>query len=137
DGRAELTLIVVLERAPKRRLERLQGHAQVLVAPERDGRIDLPWLLGKLGRQSAVSLLVEGGGEVHASVLLSGLVQRIAFFDAPRIIGGRTAAGAVGGSGVASLAEALEVGEMEWRRIGRDFLLTGRLGHGQASARRC
>src|SRR5262249_52929705 len=60
DGRAELTLIVVLERAPKRRLERLQGHAQVLVAPERDGRIDLPWLLGKLGRQSVVSLLVEG-----------------------------------------------------------------------------
>ena len=49
------------------------------------------WLLKKLGAENVTSLLVEGGGEVNASFLLGGFAQRVAFFYAPKILGGRDA----------------------------------------------
>jgi riboflavin biosynthesis pyrimidine reductase len=55
----------------------------------RQPAIDLRWLLKKLGAENMTSLLVEGGGEVNASFLLGGLAQRVAFFYAPKILGGR------------------------------------------------
>ena len=49
----------------------------------------LHWLLKKLGAENVTSLLVEGGGEVNASFLLGGLAQRVVFYYAPKILGGR------------------------------------------------
>ena len=67
--------------------------------------IDLRWLLKKLGAENVTSLLVEGGGEVNASFLLGGLAQRVAFFYAPKILGGRDSRKAVAGEGARNLAE--------------------------------
>ena len=77
------------------------------MAPLLNGRIDLAWVLARLGRDGMVSLLVEGGGEVNASFLLGGHAQRIAFFYAPIILGGRRSPTAVGGTGAGTLDEAL------------------------------
>ena len=57
------------------------------------------WLLKKLGAENVTSLLVEGGGEVNASFLLGGFAQRVAFFYAPKILGGRDSRKAVAGEG--------------------------------------
>jgi diaminohydroxyphosphoribosylaminopyrimidine deaminase/5-amino-6-(5-phosphoribosylamino)uracil reductase len=84
----------------------------------------LRWLLGKLGAGNVTSLLVEGGGEVNASFLLKGLAHRVAFFYAPKVLGGRDAVKAVGGMGAKSLAEALTLRGVEHRRLGQDLLLT-------------
>ena len=70
------------------------------------------------------SLLVEGGGEVNASFLLGGFAQRVAFFYAPKILGGRDARKGVAGDGARNLAEALQLREVEWRKLGGDLLLT-------------
>ena len=70
------------------------------------------------------SLLVEGGGEVNASFLLGGLTHRIAFFYAPKILGGRDSRKAVAGDGAKSLANALQLQDVEWKRLGPDLLLT-------------
>lgn len=128
DKRSRLTTIVVSRQAPQSRKRALSGTAQVLVAPSRAGRIDLRWLLSKLGSEDVISLLVEGGGEVNASFLLAGLAQRVAFFYAPKILGGRDARKAVGGDGVKSLKSALTLSEVQWRRLGADWLLTARVG---------
>ena len=101
-------------------------------APRRAGdsapyQIDLRWLLRKLGGENVTSLLVEGGGEVNASFLLGGLAQRVAFFYAPKILGGRDSRKAVAGDGAKSLAEALQLRDVEWKRIGPDLLLTARI----------
>ena len=61
--------------------------------------LDLRWLLKKLGAENVTSLLVEGGGEVNASFLLGGFAQRVAFFYAPKILGGRDSRKAVAGEG--------------------------------------
>jgi diaminohydroxyphosphoribosylaminopyrimidine deaminase/5-amino-6-(5-phosphoribosylamino)uracil reductase len=128
DESAKLTTIVVSRRAPEKRRRELSRRAHVMVAPSRAGRIDLPWLLKKLGSEEVSSLLVEGGGEVNASFLLSGLAQRIAFFYAPKILGGADARKAVGGNGAKGLKDALTLAEVRWRRLGTDWLLTARIG---------
>ena len=133
-GDASSTTIVVAETAAKDRVSSLADCATVLVAPCKDGRIDLAWLLDELGRNNITSLLVEGGGEVNASFLMGGFAQRIAFFYAPRIIGGHASPGAVGGSGVVALRDALRLREPRWRALGEDLLLTARMDASHASS---
>ena len=127
DEYAALTTIVVSERAPKRRVAALAKRVRVLVAPSSEGMIDLRWLLKRLGSESVTSLLVEGGGEVNASFLLQGLAQRVAFFYAPMILGGRDSRRAVAGRGRSTLAESLSLTDLEWRRLGADWLLSARV----------
>ncbi len=145
DKHAVLTTIVVSKSAPKKRVAALSKRVDVLVAPiikvgravpsaPRRGaetvpyqQIDLRWLLKKLSAENVTSLLVEGGGEVNASFLLGGFAHRIAFFYAPKILGGRKAHKAVAGEGAKSLAEALRLRDVEWRRLGPDLLLTARV----------
>ena len=127
DEFAAHTTIVVTHAASARKVTALAQRARVLVAPGRAGRINLRWLLKKLGSESVTSLLVEGGGEVNASFLLEGLAQRVAFFYAPKILGGRDAIKAVGGEGILKLADAIRLRDVEWRRLGPDLLLTARL----------
>jgi diaminohydroxyphosphoribosylaminopyrimidine deaminase / 5-amino-6-(5-phosphoribosylamino)uracil reductase len=125
DDHAGLTTIVVSKSAPRNRLEALACRVRVLVAPSAGGRINLGWLMRKLGNEAITSLLVEGGGEVHASFLEHGLAHRVAFFYAPRILGGRAARKAV--AGAASLPAALRLRGVERRRLGPDLFLTGRV----------
>lgn len=128
DGSAALTTIVVGRSAPKRRVEALARRVRVLVAPERKGKINLRWLLRRLGREEVTSLLVEGGGEVNASFLEQGLTQRVVFFYAPKILGGRDARRGVAGDGAASWADVIPLEEVKWRRLGVDLLMTARVG---------
>jgi diaminohydroxyphosphoribosylaminopyrimidine deaminase/5-amino-6-(5-phosphoribosylamino)uracil reductase len=120
-------MIVVSKLAPKRRVAALAKRVRVLVAPCSEGKIDLRWLLRKLGSESVTSLLVEGGGEVNAAFLLQGLAQRVAFFYAPMILGGRDSRRAVAGQGAGTLAESLSLTDLEWRRLGPDWLLSARV----------
>lgn len=127
-----LTTIVVGKKAPARRVARLRERVSVIVAPSRksaNGReqIDVHWLLRRLGAEQVTNLLVEGGGEVNASFLLPRLAQRVAFFYAPKILGGRDARKGVAGVGINSLAAAIRLREVEWRKLGEDLLLTARV----------
>jgi diaminohydroxyphosphoribosylaminopyrimidine deaminase/5-amino-6-(5-phosphoribosylamino)uracil reductase len=132
DEFSALTTIVVGKRAPQNLVAAMAERVNVLVAPTansklktQNSKLDLKWLLKKLGAENVTSLLVEGGGEVNASFLLDGFAQRVAFFYAPKILGGRDARKAVAGEGAKSLADALQLRDVEWRRLGEDLLLTG------------
>ena len=127
DEFAALTTIVVGKGAPARRIAALAKRAQVWTAPLRGGRIDLRWVLKRLGGEKVTSLLVEGGGEVNASSLLGGFAQRVAFFYAPKILGGRDSRKAVAGEGARSLNEILNLCDVEWRRVGEDLMMTARV----------
>ena len=72
-------------------------------------------------------MLVEGGGDVNASFLLGGFAQRVAFFYAPKILGGRDSRKAVAGDGVKRLSDVIPLREVQWRKLGEDLLLTARV----------
>ncbi len=128
DDFAPLTTVVVTKAAPTRRVAALCRKNHVLEAPLRRGKIDLKWLLAKLGSDEVTSLLVEGGGETNAGFLLNGLAGRVVFFYAPMVIGGRDAPKAVAGDGIIDLTERIELTDAAWRRVGADLVLTARVG---------
>ena len=124
DKFASLTTIVASKKAAAKRIAALRRRVHVVIAPLRDGRIDLCWLVKKLGSESVTNLLVEGGGEVNASFLFQGLAHRVAFFYAPKIIGGREAPKGVAGAGVSDLNQAIKLSDVEYRWLGSDLLLS-------------
>jgi len=129
DEFAALTTIVVSRHAPKARVAALAQRVTVIVAPSKKSGIDLHWLLKRLGAENVTSMLVEGGGEVNASFLLGGFAQRVVFFYAPKILGGRTARKGVAGDGAKSLSDAVQLQQVEWRKLGADLLLTARVAN--------
>ncbi len=98
--------------------------ATVVECHGRAGRVDLGLLLAWLAARDVTSVLVEGGGELNAAFLEAGLVDRVAVFVAPIVLGGRSAITPVEGAGRA-LAEAFRIVEPSVRRIGNDVLVEG------------
>jgi diaminohydroxyphosphoribosylaminopyrimidine deaminase/5-amino-6-(5-phosphoribosylamino)uracil reductase len=102
------------------------GAAEVLRLPAADdGRVALAPLLDELGKRGILSVLIEGGSEVHASFFAQGLVDKVHAYIAPRLIGGREAPGALGGAGVERLTDAVPLRELDAVRLGDDLLITG------------
>ena len=121
-------LIVVTESAPLERIEALKSAgANVLTIEEEGGRVCLRALMRALGQMEITSVLIEGGGEINAAALHAGIVDKVMFFVAPKLIGGKNAPGLIGGVGIARLAEALELRDVKTSQIGADFLIEGYL----------
>jgi len=120
------TWIAVGEGAPGRRVRALErAGAEVIVCRERRGRIDLEHLLDELGRRELLSVLVEGGPTLLGALFDAGLVHKLYAFVAPLVIGGTGALSAVGGRGVAQLADAARLADLTCRGVGPDLLLVG------------
>ncbi|MCM0593161.1 MAG: bifunctional diaminohydroxyphosphoribosylaminopyrimidine deaminase/5-amino-6-(5-phosphoribosylamino)uracil reductase RibD [Gloeotrichia echinulata DVL01] len=73
------------------------------------------------------SVLWECGGNLAASAIAQGAVQKILAFIAPKIIGGSQAPTPVGDLGFTSMTEALPLERVRWRVVGSDCLVEGYL----------
>ncbi len=90
-------------------------------------KADLSLLMKDLGGKGIISVLVEGGSSLNSYCLESGIVDKVMFFIAPKIIGGRTSFPAVGGTAFRRLSEAHMIRDMKARRVGDDLLIEGYL----------
>lgn len=124
DDQKHLTTIVISKAAPAKRVAALAKQVRVITAPVTAGGLNLRWLLKKLGKEEVTSILVEGGGETIARFVEKRLAQRIAFFYAPKVLGGRTARKGVAGTGATKWAEVLKLKNLQWRKLSPDLLLT-------------
>ena len=123
-AREQPTILAVAPGASAARLRRLrEAGVQVLELDVRDLRLVFEALAG----EGLHKILVEGGGEVHASVLReSGLADEACVFVAPKIIGGRGAKTPVEGDGLPTMAEALRLTNVRVERSGDDVVIRGR-----------
>lgn len=104
----------------------LTAHgAEVLAVPQEHERLDLKAALRALLAQGVCSLMLECDGELAWEFLRAEVVDRVACFVAPTIIGGRGTPGPVGGSGAATLEEAVMLPDFQVEVIGSDLLVTG------------
>lgn len=101
----------------------VSAGVEVWELPEEDGAVSLYSLLDELGKRDVVSVLLEGGSTLNASALAAGIIDKFIFFYAPKIIGGKSAPGLFGGTGINLLKDAVEVAELSWERIGADLML--------------
>ena len=119
------TIIATTAKAPVTREKALVARgAEVWRVPaRRDGRLDLQALAARLGAEGITGVLVEGGGEVHASFLEARLADRLVIYVAPKIVGGPGKSW-VGGRGVARLSQAWEFELEGASTIGADLRVT-------------
>ncbi|MFZ5646522.1 MAG: bifunctional diaminohydroxyphosphoribosylaminopyrimidine deaminase/5-amino-6-(5-phosphoribosylamino)uracil reductase RibD [Bacillota bacterium] len=123
DARA---IIIVTPGAPGERVEALKNAgAEVICLPESEGRVNMKALFPELARRGITSVLIEGGGHVHASALASGMVDKVVWFIAPKLIGGIQAPGPLGGPGPEKLSDAVLLDRVTVSKIGDDILFEG------------
>ncbi|MHB8882405.1 MAG: bifunctional diaminohydroxyphosphoribosylaminopyrimidine deaminase/5-amino-6-(5-phosphoribosylamino)uracil reductase RibD [Thermodesulfovibrionales bacterium] len=118
------TVVVTRESGPAGKKLQLRQRGIGLLEHEQD-RVDLAWLMKTLGSRGITSVLIEGGASLNSSCLESGIVDRVMFFIAPKMIGGRDSVPVVGGESYRRLAEAHRVVGTKIRRLGEDFLIEG------------
>lgn len=101
---------------------------RLLQIPTNDlGQLDLNILMKKLAKLEIMSLLVEGGSEINGSFVDAGIVDKICFFFAPLLIGGRGSTGMLGGRGIDFVPEATRVKDLKIKRFGTDICVEGYL----------
>ncbi|MBN8200083.1 MULTISPECIES: bifunctional diaminohydroxyphosphoribosylaminopyrimidine deaminase/5-amino-6-(5-phosphoribosylamino)uracil reductase RibD [Bacillaceae] len=83
-------------------------------------------VLKNLGERNIMTLFVEGGSEVHASLIKSGFFQQIILYMAPKIIGGSEAIPFIGGDGADYVKDAPVLEFTEIERIGGDLRITAK-----------
>jgi diaminohydroxyphosphoribosylaminopyrimidine deaminase / 5-amino-6-(5-phosphoribosylamino)uracil reductase len=121
--------LLVTTAANVARARRRYGSARVEVigcparGAERGSEIDLRALMRELGRRGWCNVLVEGGARLAGSAFAAGIVDRVAFFVAPIVIGAGTPA--VEGLGFARVRDAIALGDLKVRRLGGDLLMEG------------
>lgn len=123
----------------KRRIFQLKSDAQTWVAvtedrdypaadavirvPKGEGGVDMAVLMDELGQRGITSLLIEGGGTTLAAAFTADIVDKVMFFVAPKILGGRDAVTPVEGAGFATIDEAIQLERMTATPIGPDLLI--------------
>ncbi len=123
------TLVVTTKGAPDENVDRLRGAGiRVLQVNDNGSLIDPGCLLRKLGNMGIHSVLLEGGGELAASMIAAGVVDRGLIFISPKIVGGRDAKSPVEGEGIESMADALTTSKPLIRRFGDDVALEFEFG---------
>ncbi len=81
--------------------------------------------LKHLANEGRLSLLLEGGGRLHAAFLESCLSNELVLYQAPILIGGREAPGIWHGIGASHLAKSLRLECVERRSLGGDQMIRG------------
>jgi diaminohydroxyphosphoribosylaminopyrimidine deaminase/5-amino-6-(5-phosphoribosylamino)uracil reductase len=94
------------------------------------GGRDLQGVLHELSSRSIQSVLIEGGAHVAGAFLDAGLIDKVSFFIAPVIIGGRDAPTTILGRGAEMIADAINLQDVEVIRHGRDIEVTGYMRQG-------
>ena len=108
---------------------RLDGAEQVDL-PATSAGVDLDSLVDLLGERQCGNVLIEAGGRLTGAFFDAGLVDRVACFVAPVVIGGGGAPGPVGGDGAARLTDALRLARVRHETVGADLLITGYVDRG-------
>jgi len=123
-------LLVVCSFAEEKRKQILREHGirvEQLPAATADGRPDLTSLLQLLGQLEITSLLIEGGAMINWAALHSGIVDKVFFYYAPKVLAGSGAIPFATTSGFKSLNEAAYVKSIRLHRFGEDFAVEGYL----------
>jgi diaminohydroxyphosphoribosylaminopyrimidine deaminase/5-amino-6-(5-phosphoribosylamino)uracil reductase len=141
-GRDPLRVVLDTELALPRRLALFRGGPPTLVAHavarprpappgvellrcrRGPGGLLLRDVVEKLAARGVTHLLVEGGARVHAAFLAAGLVDRMAVFVAPKLLGG-DGVPLLAGRGPARMADAIVLEGVTVERVGEDVLVTG------------
>lgn len=123
------TIVATTDKADKDKILKLQAQDVDVIVVDKDekDKVDIEKLLDILGQQNICSILVEGGATLSGSFVARKLVDKVYFFIAPKIIGGKEAKTPVAGTGILNLQEALTLKDIQIEKLEEDILIIGRV----------
>lgn len=123
------TIIATTDKANKDKILKLQAQDVDVIVVDKDenDKVDIEKLLDILGQQNICSILVEGGATLSGSFVAKKLVDKVDFFIAPKIVGGKEAKTPVAGTGILNLQEALALKDIQIEKLEEDILIIGRV----------
>ncbi|EFK05607.1 riboflavin biosynthesis protein RibD [delta proteobacterium NaphS2] len=98
---------------------------ETLVCPKQGDKLDLNWLMDKLGEMSITSILVEGGSMILGAMIRAQLIDKFYVFIAPKILGGGDGIPMAAGAGPKTMDDSLGLKDTSVRRFGDDVLICG------------
>lgn len=123
------TIVATTDKADKDKILKLQAQDVDVIVVDKDenDKVDIEKLLDILGQQNICSILVEGGATLSGSFVARKLVDKVYFFIAPKIVGGKEAKTPVAGTGILNLQEALALKDIQIEKLEEDILIIGRV----------
>ena len=123
------TIVATTDKADKDKILKLQAQNVDVIVVDKDenDKVDIKKLLNILGQQNICSILVEGGATLSGSFVAKKLVDKVYFFIAPKIVGGKEAKTPVAGTGILNLQEALALKDIQIEKLEEDILIIGRV----------
>jgi len=106
----------------KSRLDKLPAAVQTRVVSREKSGLRWEAILRDLGERGLTSLMIEGGGRTAASALRAGIVQKVAFFYGPKLVGA-SGIPAIGDLGIDRLKEAVTLSHLTVKRLAPGFLV--------------
>jgi diaminohydroxyphosphoribosylaminopyrimidine deaminase/5-amino-6-(5-phosphoribosylamino)uracil reductase len=122
------------EEKKKRELETRGIQVEQVALGTSDGRPDLEKIMARLGELEITSLLIEGGALVNWAALATGIVDKVFFYYAPKILAGTGSVSFASGAGFRKMSEAALVKNFMLHRFGEDFAVEGYIRDPYASA---
>lgn len=120
------TVLATTALAPEGKLSSLRSRGvEVLVLPDKEDKVDLHALMQALGQQEISILLVEGGGTLNYSLLEQNLIDKLYYFVAPLLFGGKDAPTPLEGIGIGEPHKSWVVENLEIKQLERDLLIIG------------
>jgi diaminohydroxyphosphoribosylaminopyrimidine deaminase/5-amino-6-(5-phosphoribosylamino)uracil reductase len=98
---------------------------RLIELPVHNNGIEMQPLLDQLGKMGITSLLVEGGSHVIASAFSSGIVDKILFFYAPKILGGDDGIPICRGPGPELMKDCIRIKNIRVQRFDDDVMIEG------------
>jgi diaminohydroxyphosphoribosylaminopyrimidine deaminase/5-amino-6-(5-phosphoribosylamino)uracil reductase len=119
--------VIALTTPRGQKLIKPRDGLDLIVTEDEHGMVDLSLALEKLAARGINSILLEGGSRLNGSMLDRGLIDRVAGFVAPILVGGQEAVSPIGGFGVDCVGDALRLRDVGWSTLGPDLLIEGYL----------
>ncbi|WP_438824339.1 bifunctional diaminohydroxyphosphoribosylaminopyrimidine deaminase/5-amino-6-(5-phosphoribosylamino)uracil reductase RibD [Bacillus sp. JJ1533] len=119
DGKAE-TWIIVTNQVSEEKMNEFSGKNGVRVIQLQESELSINTVLTVLGEEGISSIYVEGGAEVNGSFLKERAINQVIIYLAPKLVGGKQAPTSIGGTGIESIDNALQLTIKSVEQIGED-----------------
>ncbi|MFA5108127.1 MAG: bifunctional diaminohydroxyphosphoribosylaminopyrimidine deaminase/5-amino-6-(5-phosphoribosylamino)uracil reductase RibD [Candidatus Micrarchaeia archaeon] len=123
-------LVACTQKADKKKIDKLQKKGiDVLMCPaDKNGHVDLKFLLMQLQKREINQVLCEGGATLAKALLDEGLIDVMILFVAPKIIGG-DGKSLFEGKGALEIANATNAEIVNVASIGTDLMVVAKIAH--------
>ncbi len=127
DGNAKV-LLATKQHEPEKLAPYRELVRDILILPSNNlGQLDLKELMRVLAQRGIVSVLIEGGSEINGSALDNRIIDKVCFFYAPILVGGRGSLGMISGKGANTIDMAAKITDVTIRRFDNDICVEGYL----------